>query len=246
MIPVFEVMPSPEDETSPVCGQIQGVYSALNRRELLLLTIAGLVWMLINGAYLVLLSFGPVFLSEQGTSFAAAGRVVSLMSWVFLFSLPLGGYLATRYRAPNVVMFSGLFGIAARLGTERATERQRETILAAIEQLADPTLGHEDQFERLHDLGDLFLEAAGNMVLKLVRRGLHTQLLNRIERRHSFEVSPPAALRVPPLRLLADAVRAVDGAAATEASHELTVALRGHVAATLSAAHAAAGDGGRA
>ena len=91
-------------------AQIKGVYSALNRRELLLLTIAGLVWMFINGAYLVLLSFGPVFLSEQGTSFAAAGRVVSLMSWVFLFSLPLGGYLATRYRAPNVVMFSGLFG----------------------------------------------------------------------------------------------------------------------------------------
>ncbi len=91
-------------------AQIKGVYSALNRRELLLLTIAGLVWMFINGAYLVLLSFGPVFLSEQGASFAAASRVVSLMSWVFLFSLPLGGYLATRYRAPNVVMFSGLFG----------------------------------------------------------------------------------------------------------------------------------------
>ena len=74
-----------------------GAFSALNRRELSLITLAGLVWMFINGAYLVLLSFGPVFLHEQGASFAAAGRVVSLMSWVFLFSLPLGGYLAIRY-----------------------------------------------------------------------------------------------------------------------------------------------------
>jgi predicted MFS family arabinose efflux permease len=90
--------------------QTKGAFSALNRRELLLLTIAGLVWMFINGAYLVLLSFAPVFLNEQGDSFAAAGRVVSLMSWVFLFSLPLGGYLASRFRAPNVVMFTGLLG----------------------------------------------------------------------------------------------------------------------------------------
>jgi predicted MFS family arabinose efflux permease len=37
-----------------------GSFSALSRRELLLVTIAGLVWMFINGAYLNLLSFGPV------------------------------------------------------------------------------------------------------------------------------------------------------------------------------------------
>ena len=32
------------------------------------------------------------------------------MSWVFMFSLPLGGYLATRFKMPNVVMFTGLIG----------------------------------------------------------------------------------------------------------------------------------------
>lgn len=87
-----------------------GRFTALNRRELVLVTIAGLVWMCINGAYLVLLSFGPVFLHEGGISFAMAGRVVSLMSWVFLFSLPLDGFLATRFWAPNIVMFTGLAG----------------------------------------------------------------------------------------------------------------------------------------
>ena len=30
------------------------------------------------------------------------------MSWVFLFALPLGGYLATRYKIPDIVVVSGL------------------------------------------------------------------------------------------------------------------------------------------
>jgi predicted MFS family arabinose efflux permease len=87
-----------------------GSFLKLSRRELSLVTIAGLVWMFINGAYVVLLSFAPIFLFEKGVSFEKAGVVVSLMSWVFIFSLPLGGYLATRLKAPNVVMFSGLIG----------------------------------------------------------------------------------------------------------------------------------------
>ena len=84
--------------------------AALNRRELALVTLAGLVWMCMNGAYLVILSFGPIFLHENGSTFATASLVVSLLSWVFLISLPVGGYLATRSRAPNRVMFAGLAG----------------------------------------------------------------------------------------------------------------------------------------
>ena len=87
-----------------------GSLAKLSGRELWLVCIAGLMWMLINGAYLVVLSFGPTLLLEAGTSIAEAGLVVSLMSWVFMFSLPLGGYLATRYAAPNIVMVLGLLG----------------------------------------------------------------------------------------------------------------------------------------
>jgi MFS family permease len=82
----------------------------LSRHELYLVTIAGLVWMFINGAYFVILSFGPIFLFEKGVSFEKAGMVVSLMSWVFIFAMPLGGYIATRLKMPNIVMFSGLIG----------------------------------------------------------------------------------------------------------------------------------------
>jgi MFS family permease len=81
---------------------------SLSGRELWLICIAGCAWMLINGAYLVMLSFGPVLLMEHGASIAESGQVVSLMSWVFLFALPLGGYLATRYKIPDAVLVSGV------------------------------------------------------------------------------------------------------------------------------------------
>jgi predicted MFS family arabinose efflux permease len=70
--------------------------------------LAGIIWMFLNGAYLVMLSFGPAHLIERGASIAGASAVVSLMSWVFIFALPVGGYLATHYRAPNIVMVGGL------------------------------------------------------------------------------------------------------------------------------------------
>lgn len=63
--------------------------------------------MLINGAYLVMLSFGPVLLIEQGASVTQSGQIVSLMSWVFLFALPIGGFVATRYKIPDAVLVGG-------------------------------------------------------------------------------------------------------------------------------------------
>jgi predicted MFS family arabinose efflux permease len=82
----------------------------LTRDELWLVCIAGAIWMLINGAYVVMLSFGPTLLLEHGASVAAAAQAVSIMSWVFLFALPLGGWLSTRYKAADMVMIVGLVG----------------------------------------------------------------------------------------------------------------------------------------
>jgi predicted MFS family arabinose efflux permease len=82
----------------------------LNRGELWLVCIAGAIWMFINGAYVVMLSFGPTLLVEHGTSVTDAAQAVSIMSWVFLFALPMGGWLSTRYKASDVVMTAGLIG----------------------------------------------------------------------------------------------------------------------------------------
>jgi MFS family permease len=82
----------------------------LTRVELWLVCIAGTIWMFINGAYVVMLSFGPTLVLEHGASVAEAAKVVSIMSWVFLFALPLGGWLSTRYKASDLVMVVGLIG----------------------------------------------------------------------------------------------------------------------------------------
>ena len=80
----------------------------LDRDELWLLCIAGAIWMFINGAYVVMLSFGPTLVVEQGASVTEAAKAVSIMSWVSLFALPLGGWLSMRYKASDIVMIMGL------------------------------------------------------------------------------------------------------------------------------------------
>ena len=82
----------------------------LTRHEMWLICIAGAIWMLINGAYVVMLSFGPTLVVEEGAPITAAAQAVSAMSWVFLFALPMGGWLSTHYKAPNAVMVTGLIG----------------------------------------------------------------------------------------------------------------------------------------
>jgi predicted MFS family arabinose efflux permease len=80
----------------------------LTRLETTMACLTGAIWMFLNGAYLVMLSFGPSDLNARGMSIPAADTVVSVMSWVFIIALPLGGYLANRYKAPNAVMVGGL------------------------------------------------------------------------------------------------------------------------------------------
>jgi MFS family permease len=81
---------------------------ALAWQDIKIACLAGIIWMFLNGAYLVMLSFGPSHLIERGMQIAQASAVVSLMSWVTVFAIPLGGYLATHYRIPNIVMIGGL------------------------------------------------------------------------------------------------------------------------------------------
>lgn len=80
----------------------------LSRSETGMMCLTGAIWMFLNGAYLAMLSFAPSELSDRGMSIPQADTVVSVMSWVFIIALPLGGYLANRYRAPDAVMIGGL------------------------------------------------------------------------------------------------------------------------------------------
>jgi MFS family permease len=80
----------------------------LTRSETGMACLAGAIWMFLNGAYLVMLSFGPSELIERGAPIPDADTIVSVMSWVIIVAMPFGGYLANRYGAPDAVMVGGL------------------------------------------------------------------------------------------------------------------------------------------
>jgi MFS family permease len=80
----------------------------LSRREWLSISLAGFIWGSYNAAYVILISFLPELFFERGYSLAEASRIVSLLAWVLIPSVPLAGYLAERWGRPNLVMLGGL------------------------------------------------------------------------------------------------------------------------------------------
>lgn len=70
--------------------------SALRRREIAGSLTAGIIWGCFNAAILIVLSFGPAMLLAQGVSARASGGLVSLVSWLGVTAVILGGWLAAQ------------------------------------------------------------------------------------------------------------------------------------------------------
>jgi predicted MFS family arabinose efflux permease len=83
-------------------------------REIYLVTLAAIIWAFYNGAYIIVPTFGPPLLSSQGIPFAEAAVLVSFNNWLIIGSVPLGGWMAQKFRRPNTFMTVGfiLFGSA--------------------------------------------------------------------------------------------------------------------------------------
>ena len=91
----------------------------LSGRETYLVTLAAIIWALYNAAYIIVPTFGPPLLSSQGMVFAEAAVLVSFNNWLIIGSVPLGGWMAQKFRCPNTFMVLGffLFGSAMLLLT---------------------------------------------------------------------------------------------------------------------------------
>ncbi|MDO8398981.1 MAG: MFS transporter [Bradyrhizobium sp.] len=76
----------------------------LDRNATLAVIVAGLIWGLFNVGFAVIVSFGPSMLVEQGWSIAEAGSTVSIVLWVSVISVPLGGLLADRTGRPATIV----------------------------------------------------------------------------------------------------------------------------------------------
>jgi predicted MFS family arabinose efflux permease len=64
----------------------------------------GLIWGLFNVGFAVIFSFGPSMLVERGWSIAAAGSTISIVLWLAVISVPLGGLVADRTKRPELVL----------------------------------------------------------------------------------------------------------------------------------------------
>jgi MFS family permease len=79
----------------------------LERYAAIAVIAAGLIWGLFNVGFALIFSFGPSMLVERGWSIASAGSAISIVLWLAVGSVPLGGYLADRTRRPELLLVAG-------------------------------------------------------------------------------------------------------------------------------------------
>jgi MFS family permease len=79
----------------------------LDRNAAVAVIAAGLIWGLFNVGFAVIFSFGPSMLVERGWSIASAGSTISIVLWLAVGSVPLGGFLADRTGRPEFLLIAG-------------------------------------------------------------------------------------------------------------------------------------------
>ena len=111
---VAAIYQAPPEAPAPAHGGAAPASRArLTRRELALATLAGQVWAFYNVALITVLAFGPDYLVATGESPVAAAARVSLVSWLIMPGLVLGGLIARRLGNADLAMAVGFVAVAA-------------------------------------------------------------------------------------------------------------------------------------
>jgi MFS family permease len=76
---------------------------------------AGMMWGLFNAGFAMIFSFGPSMLVERGWSISAAGSAISIVLWLAVVSVPLGGFLADRSGRPDFVLVASSVAFAVAM-----------------------------------------------------------------------------------------------------------------------------------
>ena len=104
-----DLAPSGFAEPATTPSRLLGV----DRTEFAGVTLAALAWTLFNVGLILIVSFGPTFLTARGLPLEEAAWMVSLGTWLGIGTIPLGGYLAQRWGRPNLVMVVSLIAAVA-------------------------------------------------------------------------------------------------------------------------------------
>jgi predicted MFS family arabinose efflux permease len=76
-----------------------------DRGALIAVILAGLSWGLFNAGLGMIFAFGPTLLAERGWSLGAASSTTSLVLWLVVVSVPVGGIIADRTGRPLAILF---------------------------------------------------------------------------------------------------------------------------------------------
>lgn len=87
-----------------VAKAASGFRFTLTRAEVTLTVLAALIWALFNAAYVVYLSFAPIVLEVDGYGTLAALGIISIASWMMIFTISICGYISDRTGQPGLVI----------------------------------------------------------------------------------------------------------------------------------------------
>lgn len=84
----------------------------LTSREWMLVSIGGWIWGAFNVGYIVLVSFVPSLFVERGFTLAAAAGLASMLGWMLMATIPVGGLLADRTGRTQLVIMASFMAAA--------------------------------------------------------------------------------------------------------------------------------------
>ncbi|MDF0602066.1 MFS transporter [Psychromarinibacter sp. C21-152] len=99
----------PPHDLPPVTGR----NLRLMPRESAMICCAGIAWGVFNAGYITWLSFGPAVLEARGMTLLAAASIISVASWVMIFSGAACGQIVDRFGRRDTVLVAGMLAGAA-------------------------------------------------------------------------------------------------------------------------------------
>ena len=98
----------------PITNEKQATESTkfkLSLQEIWLVLLASLIWTLFNVSFIALPSFAPDLFISIGYTVPVAGSLVSIVTWIVIPSIQIGGYISEKLERPNIILVASLSGI---------------------------------------------------------------------------------------------------------------------------------------
>ncbi len=117
---LVSVLPAPgartEAGSAPAKPAARPPLWSIRPREFWIILAGGAAWPLMStGGYVVFSSYAPVMLIDRGLPHTTAALVISLLSWLLIAIVPLGGYLADRTGKKDSLFWGGCLAAAAAI-----------------------------------------------------------------------------------------------------------------------------------